>query len=182
MERWKPVHLPQFSGLYSVSDQGRVRRDRGGRGAIAMTVLCPKAARSYRQVVLRNSGAVKYAYVHQLVCWAFRGPPPGPLGRRPGQWHTDHVDFDPQNNRLENLRWRKFEHNRQRSSRGVPKRPEVRAQMWRHRTRLTEDDVREIRARLARRESSASIARRFDVGPSCVWSIKSGRHFRGVGL
>lgn len=97
-ERWLPV--PGHEGLYEVSDHGRVRsldrvitmkngRKRRQRGI----VLKPVNSNGYHCV---NVGALRY--VHRLVLEAFVGPPP------PGM-ETRHLDGDPHNNRLGNLKW-----------------------------------------------------------------------------
>lgn len=90
IELWKDVI--DYSGIYDVSDFGRVRsldrvlcNDHKLKGRIRK--LQPNKHR-YVQVMLCFEGKIKNRYVHQLVCEAFIGPCPegmevrhGPNGR-----------------------------------------------------------------------------------------------------
>jgi hypothetical protein len=49
-----------------------------------------------------------------------------------------------------------------------------------HRAKLTADDVREIRRRMAAGESRASVARAFDTSPANVWGIVIRRYWKHV--
>lgn len=71
-ERWKQCH-PN----YEVSDQGRVRRTVGGKGARIGHILKPAPNnKGYLCVGLKNNG-VRLSYtVHHLVAAAFLGPCP----------------------------------------------------------------------------------------------------------
>lgn len=87
-EEWRPV--PGFLG-YEVSDQGRVRSLLGPEPLI----MRPHTRKTgYRHVVLHG----KTRFVHHLVLEAFVGP------RTDGQ-ECRHLDGQPGNNWLTNLRW-----------------------------------------------------------------------------
>ena len=75
-ERWLPV--PGFEGIYSISDQGRVRRDRLGHGATGGRIrrLSPSLHGGYLCVTLHDRRRTQRAYVHLLVAHAFLGPCP----------------------------------------------------------------------------------------------------------
>ncbi len=108
-EVWRPA--VRWEGYYEVSDQGRVRsldrlvsartalgkeysyfkRGRVLRGGLATEKLYP-------QVRLMADGRHEFAYVHRLVLESFTGPPPEGA-------ECCHLDDDPQNNHLSNLRW-----------------------------------------------------------------------------
>lgn len=96
-EIWKPV--PGYEGWYSVSSLGRIRRDRGGTSAKpgAMLKLNPQAL-GYLAVSLCKHGKVETFRVSRLVCHAFFGPPFPDA-------QADHINGDPGDNRVENLRW-----------------------------------------------------------------------------
>jgi hypothetical protein len=94
-EEWRPVL--DYEGLYEVSDQGRVRNDAGlimaqyskppGRG---------RKAPGYQRVTLKRRSIA----VHRLVLEAFVRP------RRPEVDEVcRHLNGDPTDNRLVNLRW-----------------------------------------------------------------------------
>lgn len=90
-EEWRPV-LGQ-EGIYEVSSLGRVKRVAPGRGTWPGRILKPKLDdKGYYQV--RIAGRTQR--IHRLVLAAFFGPS-DMLGR--------HLDGNPKNNSLENLRY-----------------------------------------------------------------------------
>ncbi|WP_082946294.1 NUMOD4 motif-containing HNH endonuclease [Mycobacterium sp. E1747] len=92
-EQWRPVL--GFEGLYEVSDRGRVR------SLITGKVVKPHVGnqRGHLRISLKqHAGPYKGLYVHRLVLEAFVEP------FRKGM-ECRHLDGDPTNNRLENLRW-----------------------------------------------------------------------------
>lgn len=96
-EEWRPV--VGYEGLYSVSNLGRVRRDRaGGRyraGAIRAIVL---NIHGYPQAVLYRENVNKTFTVHGLVAAAFIGP-------RPDGYEVNHLNGVKTDNRAENLEY-----------------------------------------------------------------------------
>lgn len=97
-EQW--LHVPDWEGLYEVSDLGRVRRVAGGQGARANHILKqhPVSAGNYLGVTLCRNGMRRSAMVHTLVLEAFSGA-------RPPGMEACHSDGDSHNNRATNLRW-----------------------------------------------------------------------------
>lgn len=94
---WRAV--PDYEGLYEVSDQGLVRslRRRTSNGMRGGKMLKLRVAGpGYHQVTLWADGKPETAYVHRLVLAAFIGPLP------PGQ-ETRHLDGNKLNNLLANL-------------------------------------------------------------------------------
>ena len=101
-EQWKPI--PGFEG-YEVSDRGRVRSyltRAGGSwhvGAKPRRILRPgKKPYGYPYVNLSRDGISHVLNVHQLVMEAFVGP-------RPDDMEVCHINGNPEDNRLENLRY-----------------------------------------------------------------------------
>jgi hypothetical protein len=93
--------------------------------------------------------------VHRLILETFVGPCP--------EGHeTLHLDDNPRNNRLENLRWgtRKENHSTIRWRRGEAN----------GHSKLTEDDVRAIRAST---ESNCALARRLGVADTSISRIRN---------
>ena len=96
-EQWRPVR--RYEGYYDVSDRGRVRRVRGGRGDTAGRILSRRAIRDgYRFVQLSKNDRKKTFGVHVLVAEAFHGP-------RPRRKFTNHKNFNKSDNRASNLEW-----------------------------------------------------------------------------
>lgn len=93
LETWLPI--PDYEGLYEVSDLGRVRSLPRPycRGRILRET---SHSRRYLQVGLSQNGVAKTRLIHQLVMEAFVGPCPG------GQ-EIRHLDGTRSNNALTNL-------------------------------------------------------------------------------
>jgi hypothetical protein len=94
IERWLPV--PDYEGLFEVSDHGRVRRTYHARADCPVgSYVCQDTGNyGHKRVLLCG----KRWLVHRLVLLAFVGPPPP-------RHLAAHGDGDPSNNRLSNLRW-----------------------------------------------------------------------------
>lgn len=105
-EIWKPV--ADYEGLYMVSNLGRVKSvpRPGTKGGI----LKPAPDdRGYLKVKLYKNGGKSTHQVHRLVMRAF-------VGECPDGYEVDHVDWNPKNNRLSNLRYLPAEENNSRKS------------------------------------------------------------------
>ena len=104
-EIWKPA--PGFEGFYEVSDFGRVRvlerwvnSGQGGRRLNRARILKPvPVGKGYFHVGMNKPGEPRtHLLLHSLVLETFIGP-------RPPDFVGCHIDGDPSNNRLDNLRW-----------------------------------------------------------------------------
>lgn len=103
-ERWAPIY--GYDGEYLVSDLGRVksifRRINHRWGSVmreGMDLHPRNNQQGYLKVAINHNGAIKQAFVHRLVLLAFVGPPP--LGKN----DAAHLNGDPSDNRLSNLKW-----------------------------------------------------------------------------
>lgn len=97
-ERWKDVI--GYEGLYQVSDRGRVKRLVGYSCKIERMLrphLCLRGG--YPQVMLSKNGKRKHKQVHHLVLDTFSGTRPTP------SHEARHLDGNPQNPLLTNLKW-----------------------------------------------------------------------------
>jgi hypothetical protein len=109
-ERWLPV--PGYEGLYSVSDQGRVRSEprliairpeyspAARRGRILKPNLVGSKNRKYLIVNLQRNKHIWRVGVHRLVALAFIGPVPAAPNHRVLHW-----DDAASNNHWTNLRY-----------------------------------------------------------------------------
>ena len=165
-EQWRPV--VGFEGYYEVSDHGRVRgvarEVRHWRGG---TLRKPGRLRAlttdnwgYRRVSLSREGHTTIHFVHVLVAAAFIGP-------KPEGYQVCHGDSDPANNVVSNLRYDTPTGNGAdriavgRSPRGTKNRT----------NKLTEAEVREIRAAHAGGASQAALGKRYGVGHTAISKI-----------
>jgi hypothetical protein len=98
-EQFKPI---EGYPAYRVSKDGEVQscwsRTVPKKLTVAWRTLKPVRRGRYLTVNLSDGTRKRGRYIHRLVLEAFAGPPP------PGQICC-HNDGDPENNRLENLRW-----------------------------------------------------------------------------
>lgn len=102
-EKWRDI--PDFKGLYQVSNLGNVRSSEREvwNGSKYYTkpekVLKNNVMKiGYCRVTLTKDGKQEQFYIHRLVADAFI---PNPNGLN----EIDHIDANPKNNRVSNLRW-----------------------------------------------------------------------------
>ena len=95
---WKPIK--GYEGLYEVSNDGRVRRNRFINGSHNFEKIkeCKQTLNSwgYMTVNLCKNGKSNTKRVHRLVAIAFLGE---------SDLQIDHIDGNKQNNRLDNLEY-----------------------------------------------------------------------------
>ena len=98
-EEWRPI--PGYESRYEVSSLGRVRSWLTYRGKPGPRILKPviKPNGGHLNYALTSAdGALRFHTGHRLVLSAFVGPLPAGL-------ETRHLDGDPTNNALSNLRY-----------------------------------------------------------------------------
>ena len=99
-EEWRDI--PNYDGVYQISNLGRVRTMKPYRNLPAprlITRCLHKPPAAYWMVSLYHNRVQRAWFVHQLVALAFIGP-------RPEGHEVNHIDLDKQNNRFRNLEYR----------------------------------------------------------------------------
>ncbi len=106
MTNWKAI--PGYEGLYEVSDDGQVRsveryvRMGRGEGYLRLIKSSMRSLQTdpngYMRVTFKRDGVTRNHLVHHLVLEAFDRPKPAGMECR-------HLNGQPGDNRLENLRW-----------------------------------------------------------------------------
>tara|TARA_S200002703_G_C3717764_1_gene220507 strand:+ start:216 stop:725 length:510 start_codon:yes stop_codon:yes gene_type:complete len=163
METWKPI--PNYESLYEVSDLGNIRRSAKRHYYEAGGLMKQNHhKRQYMIVGLRSNGKTKQHLVHRLVMAAF-------VGECPEGHEVDHIDGDKTNNRLENLEYVTRQEN---SDRAIAMGLRDNKGEKHGRSKLTEQDVRDIKDRLWNGESQSSIAADYPVGTTTISHIYTG--------
>jgi hypothetical protein len=175
MEEWRDI----YGGIYSVSSDGKVRRNISRTRARAGTLLkgymtrCgrPKRRPGYLLYVLGVNGEKIVKGAANLVALAFFGP--CPEGKQVN--HKNGIKLD---NRVENLEYVTGSENIRHAFRTGLKRAPYGAVHFK--TKLTEDDVREIRRRRKAGEMCKDIAPDYGIHVNTVAQI--GRRMRWIHL
>ena len=158
-EEWREI--PNTD--YSVSSEGRVAsRKKGG-----WRVMKSRLRNGYPSMYICFSGGRQDIHVHRLVAEAFLGPPPTP------KHQVNHKNGVKGDNRAENLEWVTSKEN-------IRHRFDVLGQKAAHgaalpQCKLTETEVREIRALVVAGESQSVIAARYGVEQTNVSHIARGK-------
>lgn len=165
-ENWKET---EYIG-YEVSDQGNVRSTRIFKNGIRVKKLLPTLDRQgYLRITFNINGVTKTLILHRLVAIAFIAN----INKLP---QVNHIDGDKTNNRIDNLEWcTSAENNLHACSTGLRKVGELH-----HKAKLSENDVIEIKEALAAAESSAEIARYYNVNKSLIAKMKAGDIWKSV--
>ncbi len=174
-EVWKEV--PGYLG-YDVSNFGRVQ-SRWTRGPHANPSANPRIINPifqndkihrYPSVRIRSGvNSMKAFDIHRIVMMTFNPRPSPELACR-------HLDSNPQNNHLSNLRWgTSAENGHDRILRGTTNAGE---RHWQ--SKLTADQVRLIRIRIANGELSARLADEFGVSKGAISLIRTRKNWRNL--
>jgi hypothetical protein len=167
-ERW--VDIPGYAGAYQVSDLGRVRsldrvcpREYKGDVCRKGVVMRPQPQNGYLRIGLTQGNHQKWFLVHVLVWTAFCGP------LLKGE-EVNHVDGLKSNCCLTNLEKTTRKGNMEHAARTGLLRP-VRG-IRHHSAKLSEAQVREIRARYVPRKVTCSmLAREYKVDTTLIAMI-----------
>lgn len=159
------------TGYLRVDEDGSIWRLQtasrtGRRRAITPTRADYRENNGYRRVRIGRMGAIT---AHRLVWLALRGPIPIGL-------EVNHKNLNKSDNRIDNLELMTHVENVQHAyANGAV--PALCGEM-NGQSKLCERDVVEIRERVARGEAKRSVARAFDITPTLVRHIVSGKAWK----
>lgn len=168
-EQWRPV--PNYEGLYEVSNMGRLCRVGVSHGAIPGRILRQSTLPfGHRTVSLWRNNVGKRELVHRIVARAFLGEPPS------RHHEVAHWDGNAANNTVTNLRWATSKENK-----GDQLRHGTRSMGERHgKSRFTDNQVRIIRRRRDAGEMLKLIAADFGVRPQTIGKIALRRRWKHI--
>ena len=151
---------------YMVSSGGDVTSNkRSGLRILRPTV----PAGGYLRLKIFTNGRPRRCSIHRLVAEAFLPPKPTPAHE------INHKDGNKTNNRVENLEWVTKSQNIQHRFAVLHQKALRGESLWQ--TKLSEKDVIEIRARIARGEVHRHIANGYGVSRECVSRIADKRNW-----
>lgn len=122
----------------------------------------------YPDVKLKSNGRYHHRKIHRIVLEAFVGPKPEGMEAR-------HLDGNPQNNRVDNLKWgTRIENNNDQITHGTA----YVARGERHKkAKLTEADVVRIRSATA---SMKELAEHYGLNYTYIYRVKNGISWRHI--
>jgi hypothetical protein len=157
-ELWKPV---QESPNYFVSNLGNVKSN---KGRVAGNLKLSTDKDGYRTICISTGDKRRLLKVHRLVAQAFVDNPDS----KP---QVCHIDGNKQNNTPDNLYWgNALENNRDKIKHGTVARGETQGL-----SKLTKDEVLQIKVLLSDGISSNVIGKMFGVHKSTIKTIKAGK-------
>ena len=167
--------VKDFEGLYSVNEAGQVFSHAktvgvGSNGGVRHQALQelrptkPSKKTNHLRVYLAKQGKKYPRLVHRLVADAF-------LENLNGLPFVNHKDGNPENNHVTNLEWCTERENSLHAYQFGLWKPPMQKGASNSNSKLTEQDVRQIRERHANGESSASIASDFGINPKTASMI-----------
>lgn len=169
-ERWKDIH--NYIGLYQVSNIGRIKRLKGFRRKNDR-ILKPVKRSKYGHgcVYLSKDSNKKQCFIHRLVLETFVGPCPEGMECR-------HLDGNPKNNKLSNLKWGTKKENQEDSKKHGTRVDNSGSKQWK--AKLDDNKIREILQLLEMNESCASIANKFSVSVRNIYYIKQNKIWKHI--
>lgn len=181
-EIWKPIL--GYEGYYEVSNFGRVRsvvrtyqqKVTGGvitTRVVKSKVLAPACNQKYLTISLHKNGDKKTHAIHKLVAKAFL-PNPNSLPQ------VNHKDENKWNNRVDNLEWCTAKYNTTYGTLPERKRSQIKGEN-NPQSKLTENDVREIRRLRENGLSNLELSKMFGVSSDHIYQIVTKRRWKHVG-
>lgn len=169
IEEWKDV--PQYEGLYEVSNTGLVRSMMTTTGR-RKGLIKPHYKNGYLAVNFYKNGELKHFYAHRLVANIFID--------NPNKFkEVNHIDCNKCNNNVENLEWCNRNYNLQHSyDNGLKRFGEKHGGH-----KLTEKEVLQIRNEYVKNDKEHSLhalAKKYGVKSCTIQAIVTGRLWKHI--
>ncbi len=163
---WKDI--PGYKCVYQASNRGQIRRAVGGPGAQKGRILKqPCNSKGYRCVTLCG----KSLYVHRLILMTF-------IGHYPSGLRCRHLDGNPNNNHLSNLKWGTGSENQQDCIRHGTRLDNRGSKNWA--AKLTESQIPKIRQLILDGVTHQKIADNFGVSRVTITCIAIGKTWKHI--
>jgi hypothetical protein len=155
---WKPI----FNGIFEVSSDGRVRRVIRTHSNQKLGELKASSSGRYMRLAFSVEGKHRSFSVHRLALLAFRGPcPEGMEGA--------HLNGNGKDNRIDNLAYvTHFDNEQHKRLHGTRPRGSKQGS-----SKLTEEQVIEIRRQIESGMSGGEMARRYNMTPATISWIRN---------
>lgn len=162
-EIWKDIE--GYDHPYKVSSFGRVM----GKSGRVRAVLLDRDG--YQRTMLKLNGTKKWRYVHRLVAISF-------LSNPENKGTVNHKDGIRNNNNISNLEWATQKENCLHGYRANGRKPTIGIDS--PHSKLTEDQVREIKLSLQRGLKPTPLSRKYKVCSSTIFKIKNGLMWKHI--
>lgn len=176
MEIWKDII--GYEGYYQISNLSRIkslpRISRNNKGAVLIKekILRPsKNSQGYYGLKLKSNCVVKYFKVHRLIAIHF-------IPNNENKPFINHINGIKHDNRIENLEWCTRSENCQHAH-DIGLQP-TRKGDKNGNSKLTENQVLEIRKRLKNGESNISIATLYNIGNTAISKINLNKTWKHI--
>jgi hypothetical protein len=175
-EIWKKVE--NYEGYYEVSNFGRIRsvnrKIKASRGSTRIRegkIMIPQLKKNYYEINLSKLSDTKNYILHRLIAKAFI---PNPLNKK----EVNHINGIGTDNRIENLEWVTARENSLHAYRtGLKK---TRKGEGKENSKLTEENIMEIRSTLPYHGYKADLARKFSVTITLISRVTLGKCWKHV--
>lgn len=164
----KPI--PGCEGYGATADGRIITYRRPGYWGKPSLVSQQTTMSGHRKVTIRVDNTPVTRTVHQFVIAAWRGPSPGP------GYVIRHLNGDPADNRIENLSWGTRRENALDAVRHGTHPSGERHPI----AKLTEDQVRDAKRRMAYGESGNALAKELGVSRQAMYNIRNGKTWAHV--
>lgn len=168
-EQWKDIK--NHKGLYKISNYGNIKSFIYWNGTNERILKQSITTRGYCCVILHRKNKKKWTYIHRLVLETFIGPCPKGMQCR-------HLDGNPSNNKLSNLKWGTSSENTLDSIKHGTRNQPDNCGIENGRAKLTDIQIKEIKHLLTSGISQTQIAKQFHVDPSTICNISLGKTWR----